>query len=222
MQIFTSLCTYKDLELCDLRTHHFQDQSSFFWYNFLTLLSKCRTVTSGHLRCSTAHFQMAETQVCSHPTSYVFMSADICSYDKSQSMVSERRSSVYYHVLLHGSRHDSWHRLSLLWSRSTEVCTFYDLGSTWVLLHCHHTMVFLGLLVSIFDERDIGVYWGLGTLGLDEDARESVTWKSSDPRTALRLLSGTSTTIAFLAHILTSRVDDVRCHYRSYCDWGYR
>lgn len=132
------------------------------------------------------------------------MSADIYSYDKSQSMVSERRPSVYHYVLLHGSRHDSWHRVSLLWSRSTEICTFYDLGSTWVLLHCYHTMVFLGLLIGILNERDLWIYWGFRTLGLDDDARQSVTWKSSDTRAALRFLSGTSTIISFFAHMLTS------------------
>ena len=68
---------------------------------------------------------------------------------KLESMVLVWRPSLHHRGFGHGGGHDTWSRLSLLWSCAKKVRSEYDLGLHELFLHHHVSMVFLGVFVGI-------------------------------------------------------------------------
>lgn len=124
-------------------------------------------------RSSTAACQMVVTQVRSSLHSLLPASNNnltFYSHDQSESMVSKRRSGVYYHMLLYGTRNDTRHRISVLRPRPSEVRPLYDLGGDGIVLSRDDSVVLLGLLTCVLNERHIWIYRESGTLRVDEDS----------------------------------------------------
>ena len=107
-------------------------------------------------------------------------------------MVPIRRPSIHHHLLLHGPRHDPWHRLSLLRSRAQKVSTVDDMGMHGFFFRRYSTMVFLGLFSRFLLFWDVGVYWELGAYWVEEHIGGTEPGKPVDSGVVICFLSGMS------------------------------
>jgi len=152
---------------------------------------------------------------------HLFMMLTAPRNNQPQSMVPIWRSGIHHRGLLYGPGNDTWHRLSIFWSRTKEISTVDDMGLHGIILYHDLSMVLLGILSCIFINRHIGIYWESGTLRAYERAWRTVSWKSAHTRAVVFILSGQWGRRA--GHLkLTKDIDDVCCYHRSHRDRRHR
>lgn len=110
---------------------------------------------------------------------------------QSESMVRCRRSSLHNSGFGHGAGYDTGFGLPVLWPRTAEVCFEHDMGMYGLFLRDHIPMVFLGIFLGVFAYGKEWLYWRPTALWLDEYIRSTKSRKSTHPRIAIQLLSGT-------------------------------
>jgi len=96
-------------------------------------------------------------------------------------MVRPWRPGVHHRFVVHGPAHDSGARLPLLWTRTAEVGTFYDMGVHGFFLRNCFPMVFLGLLAGLQPFRNQWIHWKSGKLRSEGCAWNALTWLTTYP-----------------------------------------
>ncbi len=90
----------------------------------------------------------------------------------------------------HGAFDDPRPGLPLLRPRKTQECTEYDMGMHGFLFRDNLPVVFLGLQFGVLQHGDEWIHWQPEPLRYDEDACCSVSGKSFNSRTTIRILPG--------------------------------